>query len=196
MKTLVSILAMTAVILIGSEVAPDTAQAQTPQYVGVDGCASCHKKDAKGNQLAQWQQSRHSKAYETLASPRADTLYAKARGTTDIVVGAAQKADQCLQCHVTAHGVADSLIVTPRANKEGHVVTNGVACESCHGPGSEYKKSSIMKDRDAAIAAGLVIPDKTTCVTCHNDKSPTFTGFNFEEMFAEIAHPNPEAVAE
>ncbi len=40
-------------------------------------------------------------------------------------------------------------------------------CEGCHGPGSEYKSLKIMKDLEAAKAAGLVIPDKTFCVQCH-----------------------------
>jgi hypothetical protein len=40
-------------------------------------------------------------------------------------------------------------------------------CESCHGPGSEYKTLSVMKDLAKAKAAGLVIPDASFCATCH-----------------------------
>ena len=43
----------------------------------------------------------------------------------------------------------------------------GVQCEACHGPSNDYKKMSIMKDRDAAIANGLVIPSQETCDGCH-----------------------------
>jgi hypothetical protein len=43
----------------------------------------------------------------------------------------------------------------------------GVQCEACHGPGNDYKKMSIMKDRDAALANGLVIPSQETCDGCH-----------------------------
>ena len=43
-------------------------------------------------------------------------------------------------------------------------------CESCHGPGSEYKKMSIMKNRELAIAAGLVLPEAGFCTeSCHTD---------------------------
>ena len=43
-------------------------------------------------------------------------------------------------------------------------------CESCHGPGSEYKKMSIMKNRELAIAAGLVFPEAGFCTaSCHAD---------------------------
>ena len=40
-------------------------------------------------------------------------------------------------------------------------------CEGCHGPGSEYKAIAVMKDSAKARAAGLVIPAKGFCVTCH-----------------------------
>ncbi|UCF66610.1 MAG: hypothetical protein JSV80_12570 [Acidobacteriota bacterium] len=40
-------------------------------------------------------------------------------------------------------------------------------CESCHGPGSEYKKMSIMKDPELAKQAGLIMPGKEFCVVCH-----------------------------
>ncbi len=43
----------------------------------------------------------------------------------------------------------------------------GVQCEACHGAGNDFKKMSIMKDRDAAIANGLVIPTQATCDGCH-----------------------------
>ena len=40
-------------------------------------------------------------------------------------------------------------------------------CESCHGPGSEYKGIAIMKDPAKARAAGLVLPGPSFCATCH-----------------------------
>jgi DnaJ-class molecular chaperone len=40
-------------------------------------------------------------------------------------------------------------------------------CEDCHGPGSEYKTMSVMKDPAKARAAGLVIPDRSFCSQCH-----------------------------
>ena len=40
-------------------------------------------------------------------------------------------------------------------------------CESCHGPGSEYKSISTMKDPAKAKAAGLVLPGAPFCATCH-----------------------------
>jgi len=40
-------------------------------------------------------------------------------------------------------------------------------CESCHGPGSEYKNLAIMKDPGKARSAGLVMPDGSFCSQCH-----------------------------
>lgn len=60
----------------------------------------------------------------------------------------------CLSCHAT--------------NKDEALA--GVQCEACHGPGSDYKTMSIMKDRAKAIANGLIIPTQETCNTCHDGK--------------------------
>lgn len=60
----------------------------------------------------------------------------------------------CLGCHAT--------------NKAETAI--GVECESCHGPGSEYKAIAVMKDRAKAVAAGLIVPDQKLCDTCHDGK--------------------------
>ena len=50
----------------------------------------------------------------------------------------------------------------------GHAKRNPpLDCESCHGPGSEYKGLATMKDPEKAKAAGLVLPDAKFCGTCH-----------------------------
>jgi len=59
--------------------------------------------------------------------------------------------EDCLKCHAT----------------NGSEELPGVQCEACHGPGSDYKKMSIMKDLEAAKANGLVIPTQATCDGCH-----------------------------
>lgn len=44
-----------------------------------------------------------------------------------------------------------------------------VECETCHGKGSDYAKMSVMKNPDAAKAAGLIAkPQKSFCTEkCH-----------------------------
>ena len=77
-----------------------------------------------------------------------------------------QKNKECAGCHSTG--------VTAKG-----VLLEGVQCEACHGAGSDYKKKSIMKDRELSIKNGLVIPDSTVCVGCHNERSPTFKCFDY-----------------
>jgi len=58
-------------------------------------------------------------------------------------------------------------------------------CESCHGPGSEYKSLSVMKDSEKAKAAGLVLPDATFCMTCHRQ------GWSDDLLQKAHAHKEP-----
>lgn len=180
-------LVMTVLALAAALVVTGVSQADEEpvfSYVGADGCKMCHKSEAKGDQYGKWMASKHAKAYEVLGTEEAKAVAAEAG-----VEGNPQEADACLQCHVTAHGVAAELLGKKYAKEQG------VGCESCHGPGSDYKKKSVMEDREASVAAGLVIPTEETCKGCHNEKSPTFKGFKYDEMAAKIAHPYPEAEA-
>jgi len=48
-------------------------------------------------------------------------------------------------------------------------------------------------DKAKAKAAGLVNPEKGEkfCKTCHNEESPTYKGFKYEEMWAKVQHAGP-----
>jgi hypothetical protein len=161
-------------------------------YTGVKTCGMCHKKEATGNQLAAWQKGPHAKAYELLGTPEAKAAGAK------VGVADPQKSGKCLKCHATAYNWTE----TPQVEKL--TAEDGVTCESCHGPGKDYKASSVMKDRAKAIAAGLVHPATKSCELCHNSQSPTWkadryttkdgqkVGFDATQAFEKIKHPNPE----
>ncbi|HKY31089.1 MAG TPA: cytochrome c family protein [Candidatus Polarisedimenticolia bacterium] len=152
-------------------------------FVGADKCKMCHNAAAKGAQYTKWMESPHSKAFTVLASEEARKV-AAAKGIAD-----PQKADECLKCHVTGHGAPAALLT------DKHKAADGVGCESCHGPGGDYWKMEVMKDRAKSIAAGMVLPDEATCKRCHNPESPTFKGFDFAGHSAKIAHPNPQTAA-
>jgi hypothetical protein len=161
----------------------DSAAEGNFKYVGVDKCAgTCHKGDSKGKQLEIWQDSKHSQAYKNLQTPEADKI-AKDKGFTT----AAAETPQCLKCHTLGKEIVEAELDATFDK------TQGVQCETCHGPGSEYKKLSIMKDVAAAQQNGLIVhSDKAAfCQTCHNADSPTFKSFNFDEMWAKIQHPDP-----
>jgi len=87
----------------------------------------------------------------------------------------------CLKCHAT------------NASEE----MAGVQCEACHGAGNDFKKMSIMKDLDAAIANGLVIPTQATCDGCHTGddhatKKVMADELNNKEAIHEFKNPPGE----
>jgi hypothetical protein len=175
--------------------APPALAADPFEYVGVKKCRTCHKKELIGDQIAAWEKSGHAKAFETLATEEA-LQYAREAG----IQGSPQEADECLECHVTAHGVDKTRI------KFALDARDGVQCESCHGPGSAYRKKKVMSDHDLAVAKGLIEVSEEGCANCHNDKSPAWdpkryaltggghAGFDYEQAVEKIKHPIPDDV--
>jgi hypothetical protein len=70
-----------------------------------------------------------------------------------------QKDKTCVGCHSTGTTADGKLL-------------EGVQCEACHGAGADYKKKSIMADREKSVANGLLLPDEKTCLGCHNENVP------------------------
>ena len=158
------------------------AAAQVPEheFVSAAKCAICHKKPEQGEQYQIWINSKHAKAFETLGTPEAKATGAKWG------VDNPQASGKCLKCHSTAYWFSENKV------SETIPVEEGVSCESCHGPGKDYMKKSIMQDLDVAKEQGLVIPDEQTCLKCHNQESPTFKPFDFKERKEKIKHPVPK----
>jgi hypothetical protein len=166
-------------------------------FIGVKRCGSCHKKELYGDQVAAWRRDVHAKAYQTLLEPRSSEV-AKGAGVT----APPAEAPECLACHVTAHGVATAKLVYELDPGDG------VQCESCHGPGQDYRKKKIMSDPELAASKGLwnAAEDEAVCTACHNAKSPTWdpkrfalpgggtAPFDFELGKARFPHPIPEDV--
>lgn len=151
------------------------------QYIGIEKCATvCHKSEKQGSQLGIWQESKHSKAFVTLATPYAKELLKKAGKEGD-----PQKSEVCLECHSTGYGKDKSAFAATFKIEEG------VTCENCHGPGSAYKSISIMKDKEKFLASGGIIPKEKDCLKCHTGKVHDVHEFKFEERFKKIAHPIP-----
>ena len=160
-------------------------------YAGNKSCAMCHKKAEKGDQLGKWQASAHAKAFELLGTPEAKVVGAK------VGVADPQKSGKCLKCHSTAYNFTET------AATEKVAVEEGVTCESCHGPGKNYKSKSVMEDHAKCLEGGLVFSATKSCELCHNDKSPTWkadryttkdgkkVGFDVEQATEKIKHPDP-----
>lgn len=185
---------LTLAVVAAAVLAPGThaQDRDAANYVGLKTCGMCHKKDATGNQFAKWQAGPHAKAYETLASDESKAA-AEKLGIAD-----PQKSGKCLKCHSTAYNF------TEEVQTDKIEVASGVTCQSCHGPGKKYKSKTVMQDRQKCIENGMVHPATESCALCHNEESPFWNperyttkdgkkvGFDAEQAYEEIKHPNPE----
>lgn len=154
--------------------------AEAQRFEGVASCAgsTCHGR-AEGNgkvvrqdELMHWQEpssrgGAHSRAYAVLASTRGQAI-ASALG-----LGNATSAQACLGCHATPPG--------PRG--ERFQISDGVGCESCHGPASGWIAShyAVPATRASNVSQGmydLANPAKraSVCLDCHfgSDKPGQF----------------------
>ena len=97
-----------------------------------------------------------------------------------------KKKAECVGCHITGK-MADGTVI------------EGVECEACHGPGSDYKSLKIMNKKEwaaapeahkkMAIEAGLVYPTEKDCTRCHKKEgNPNFKEFVFAERKGKV-HP-------
>ncbi|GAA0268794.1 hypothetical protein GCM10009127_05820 [Alteraurantiacibacter aestuarii] len=149
----------------------DTGSAYS--YTGVATCAgsTCHGR-SEGNgevvrqdEIATWQESSavsgaHSRAYAVLGSPRGRQI-AQSLGWDN-----ATSRSECLGCHSTFVPASDR---GPRFQ-----TTDGVGCESCHGPAAGWIAShyKVGGTHTANIANGLTALDQPqararVCLDCH-----------------------------
>jgi len=178
--------------------------AQDFTYVGNAKCKTCHRKAEIGNQYKQWADGPHAKAFETLTTEESAKIM-----TEKGLEGNAWEAPECLKCHTTGFGEGGYEVMQANfwkpdeEDKDGKKAVKrmkglmNVGCETCHGPGSGYKSKSKMKAVHAGElsceSVGLLPVTEETCLVCHNEESPTYKSFNFEESKTEFEHPIPES---
>ena len=173
----------------------DSAAEEGKTYVGHSQCRICHNKKDEGEQWNSWKSEDHARAFETLSTDAAIAL-----GKELGLEKPPAESPECLVCHVTAYDV-EKLAPPDKIN-----LADGVQCERCHGPASAHViegKKHRSGDETAEPAKLMVHPDKQICLTCHNEKSPTWNperytledgstvGFDFEQAWAKIDHSNP-----
>jgi hypothetical protein len=147
----------------------------SPRYVGSQVCLNCHR-----SQHVRWLQSRHAHAYWRLGADWALFLGRTKPHYQDLEN---PRTDQrCTLCHVTGAQDDDALYSETFRPEEG------VSCESCHGPGSNYAEQEIMTDREAFLSNGGRVPGDSACRSCHRNSDR----FDRAEWWPEIAHPNPQ----
>ncbi len=165
-----------ALVVVGIVVVAAALLSQTFTYVGADKCKICHKTEKQGQQHPIWETSKHSKSFAALSLPAAAAT-AKQAGVTN-----PPESPACLKCH------------SPLADKAAELKAEGVTCEVCHGPGSEYKKLTVMKNREEAVKNGLILyansdAIKAQCLKCHQDAHNKL--FDFAAAWEKIKHPVP-----
>ncbi|MGE3802409.1 MAG: hypothetical protein AB7H80_15440, partial [Candidatus Kapaibacterium sp.] len=100
---------------------------------------------------------------------------------------------------------------SPQNEFEEELNVAGVGCERCHGPGSEYVQSRVMKDPELMQASGGSPGNLSDCYACHaenpnkQDWACPFQDDTFDAQIAwqEIGHsrapvelPKDSAVAD
>lgn len=168
-------------LLFSAAVALHAADVKKPIYVGARVCGSCHSGAGIGHQYSKWLYSKHARAYAT--------LFNKESLEITRLSGLRQKpheAPVCLGCHATASTTEDW------ERDDTFRTEDGVQCEFCHGPGSEYMH--VMTDPVARVKAGLRIPDQDFCMGCHIEKGSHVAVLHtpqvdIKKSWAALAHP-------
>jgi len=149
--------------------------AEPSKYTGPGSCASpsCHggvqvrtDTSVQQNEYSTWViKDKHAHAFAVLTNPVA-TRMARILGPDKLGSAKADTAPKCLACH------ALSVPETERARTFDS--TDGVSCESCHGPASNWLGPHTTKGwtHERSIAAGmrdLRDPGRRAenCLTCH-----------------------------
>ncbi len=180
------------------DAASETVENAKFKYVGSKSCKKCHSSV----QHKTWAKTKMGRAFETLKPGEANE--AKEKHNLDPTKDYTQDTT-CLKCHTTGFG-HDGGYFIPDPNDKKAVrkakKLEGVGCESCHGPGSEYNKlfKEIQDSKrkykvEELYAVGLRKITKETCVTCHNEQSPTIDAgapFDFETMKDKDLHERQE----
>ncbi len=161
-------------------------ETKQPVFVGAKQCAKCHDGPGFGYQQCLMLLTAHSQAYAALAKPESQEI-ARLSGIPE----EPQKAANCLGCHATGAEAEQW------EKDETFHLEDGVQCEKCHGPGSEYMDEAVMKDPQAAMVAGLMMPKKEDCMNCHKVKGSHVAvlqsrKFDIDEAWQQMRHPTPE----
>jgi hypothetical protein len=184
-------LAVCAVVLGFTGIAlPATDTKEPVKYIGPGSCAatSCHGsvKPVAGSRISQNEystwilQDKHSKAYEALAGAVGERM------ARILKLGAkAEQAPKCLACH--------GLYTTAQQRGRAFEISEGVSCESCHGPASAWLGPHTTRDwpHEKSVALGMrdtrgAIGRTNLCLECHLGTKEKFVD---HEMIA-AGHPD------
>lgn len=173
-------------LMLGITVRAAESQENQRYYVGAAVCKSCHHNPASGKDSKDpyyvWFHSKHALAYRVLANHESIEIARLSGIDTDPL-----KSPVCLGCHTTASNTE------AWRRDQTFFPEDGIQCENCHGPGSDYIDPAVMADKEAAQKAGLVIPGEDYCMMCHNIKGShtavlKVRPFKYDEFSKDISH--------
>jgi Cytochrome c554 and c-prime len=150
---------------------PATNTTEPVKYIGPGSCAatSCHGsvKPVVGSRIFQNEystwilQDKHSRAYQALTGDLGERM------ARILKLGAkAEHSAKCLACH--------ALYTTPEQRGRPFEISEGVSCESCHGPASAWLGPHTTRDwpHEKSVALGMRdtrngIHRSELCLECH-----------------------------
>ncbi len=161
--------------------------ADTPaKFLGANSCASasCHGGGGQNqNQFLTWSlKDFHSQR------PAATLMTARAKQIADVLGIKDATADaRCTVCHAPLHEVPENL------RGENFKISEGVSCESCHGPAENWLRSHTRHDYTRAdrTAAGMrdlqnLYVRANTCVACHQNVDADILKAGHPELIFEL----------
>lgn len=156
------------------------------KFLGAQSCASsgCHGGGgAKQNQFLTWSlKDFHSQR------PTATLTTARSKQIADALEIKDPTADaRCTSCHAPLHDVPENL------RGESFKVSEGVSCESCHGPAENWLRSHTRHDFTRADRAAAGMRDlqnlyvrANTCVACHQNVGNDILKAGHPELIFEL----------
>jgi hypothetical protein len=169
-----------------NSVAEDTVSTTVPKFLGSQTCSSssCHGgADEKHNQYTIWSTHdfHHARPYATLETARSERL------AEVLKIGNPTQSARCTVCHAPFQTVPAERL-GPDAK-----VTEGISCESCHGPAENWIRSHTRPDYAHAdrVASGMrdlknIYVRANTCVACHQILDPEIRAAGHPELIFEM----------
>jgi hypothetical protein len=158
----------------------------SPNFLGANSCAnsSCHGGAGQNqNQFLVWSlKDFHSQR------PSATLTTARAKQIADALQIKDPTTDaRCTVCHAPLHEVPENL------RGENFKISEGVSCESCHGPAENWLRSHTRSDYTRAdrTAAGMrdlqnLYVRANTCVACHQNVDADILKAGHPELIFEL----------
>ncbi len=179
-------LALGFVLMASSLFAADTNSFSATKFLGSQSCSSssCHGGAGdKSNQYTIWstRDFHHQRPYATLTTARSE------RFAEVLKIGDATRSQRCTVCH------APFATLPAERLAKGAEISEGVSCESCHGPAENWIRSHTRSDYTHAdrVATGMrdlknLYVRANTCVACHQNLDPDIRAAGHPELIFEM----------